>query len=336
MAAMPYAKITSASMVFFGWCLALNLSAAERGAPPMEKIRISFAAFSASYMDQFAAIEKGYYREEGFDVEVIRAGGGVATPALMAEEIHFSTSSGSALSAMVRGAEIRVVYTNLDRPGYQLWSGKPEIRTVKDLIGKQIGIPSRGDTHEISVRLLLKKHRIDPNSVAFTPVGFGGTRLAAIQAGSIDAATLGGGDVGQLKQPRGHLLADIEKEVKFAYTGVAVSNRLLARNPELVERFLRGAIKGREYARRHKEPTLAFIQKYNKTKREFNEQDYDSTLPVMTPEGWVPEEDLKEDILVRAELVALSNPPEVKRLFDYSLVKKIYAELKAKGWTPAP
>ena len=91
------------------------------------KVRFSVAAVTASYMDEFVAIEKGYHRAEGLTVEMIRAGGGIATQALMAGDLHFSTSAGSALSAMLRGAEIKVVYTNIDRPGYQLWSGNADI-----------------------------------------------------------------------------------------------------------------------------------------------------------------------------------------------------------------
>ena len=122
-----------------------------------EKVRFSVAAVTGSYMDEFVAIEKGYHRDEGLSVEMIRAGGGIATQALIAGDLHFSTSAGSALSAMLRGAEVKVIYTNIDRPGYQLWSGQPEIRTLKDIVGKKVGVTSRGDTQELSVRLLLRR-----------------------------------------------------------------------------------------------------------------------------------------------------------------------------------
>jgi hypothetical protein len=74
-----------------------------------EKVRFSVAAVTGSYMDEFVAIEKGYHRDEGLSVEMIRAGGGIATQALIAGDLHFSTSAGSALSAMLRGAEVKVI-----------------------------------------------------------------------------------------------------------------------------------------------------------------------------------------------------------------------------------
>ena len=45
-----------------------------------ESIRVSYATLSPAYMDHIVAMDKGYLKEEGLNVEVIRAPGGVATP----------------------------------------------------------------------------------------------------------------------------------------------------------------------------------------------------------------------------------------------------------------
>jgi TRAP-type uncharacterized transport system substrate-binding protein len=147
--AMQTNKLLVVALVFL--CASLLTGKVARDARAEDKVRFSVAAVTGSYMDEFVAIEKGYHRDEGLTVEMIRAGGGIATQALIAGDLHFSTSAGSALSAMLRGAEIKVVYTNIDRPGYQVWSGQPEIKSLKDLIGKKIGVTSRGDTQELSV-----------------------------------------------------------------------------------------------------------------------------------------------------------------------------------------
>ena len=309
---------------------AQGVSAAE------EKVRFSVAAITGSYMDEFVAIEEGYHREEGLSVEMIRAGGGIATQALLAGDLHFSTSAGSALSATLRGAEIKVIYTNIDRPGYQLWSGQSDIKQLKDLRGKRVGVTSRGDTQELSVRLLLHKYGIDANSVAYVPVGFGAQRLAALQVGSVDAVPLGAGDFAQLKQPKGHMLGDTEKEIRFAYVGLAMASKLIARQPELVEKFLRSVIKGREYARRYRDQTITILGKYTQRKREFNEVDYDSTVPVLTAEGSIGDEVIQEDVAMRAELVNVPAPSDYRKFFDYSIVRKVYRELKSTGWKPMP
>ena len=56
----------------------------------------------------------------------------------------------------------------------------------------------------------------------------------------------------------------------------------------------------------------------------------------MTAEGSVSDEILREEIATRAELTKMVNPPDKEKLFDYSVVKKVYADLKASGWQPKP
>ena len=108
----------------------------------------------------------------------------------------------------------------------------------------------------------------------------------------------------------------------------------MTENRSLVERFLTAAIKGREYARRFKEQTLTVVAKYDKSPRAGIELDYDATVSSMTAEGSVTDDVLRDEIATRAELTKMANPPDKDKLFDYSLVKKIYAELKASRWQP--
>jgi NitT/TauT family transport system substrate-binding protein len=315
-------------------------SAAATPAPAapreLRRVRVGMTSYGASYMDELAAQAKGYFREEGLDVEFLIAGGGVTTPALIAGELQFTTSASSALTSMLQGAELRVVYTSLDRASYQLWSSTPDVRTMQDLVGKRVGIQSRGDTHEIVVRLLLRRYGMDPNGVVYVATGSGAARISAIEAGAVDAATLAPRDFAQLSQPRGHMLADVERELTLVYTGVATSARLLAQEPELVASFLRGVVKGREYARRYREPTIDILEQFSPDGREVIELDYDTNVRTFTEEGWVADDVLRAEVATRAELVGATSPPAPADLFDYSLIKRAYAELRASGWQPTP
>jgi ABC-type nitrate/sulfonate/bicarbonate transport system substrate-binding protein len=74
-----------------------------------ETLRVSFASFGVIYYPHFVANEVGYYRDEGLNVEVIAMPGGLATQALVAGDLHFSTSSGSSLNASLRGIKLKVI-----------------------------------------------------------------------------------------------------------------------------------------------------------------------------------------------------------------------------------
>ena len=313
------------SVLFCSFCV---------GAAFAEEISVSYPSFNPYYMDHLVAIDKGYVRQEGLNVEIVKAGGGTATQALLAGRLHFSSSAGSALSAGVRGGAVKIVYTNLSRVAYSLVSNKPEIKTLQDLIGKKIAINTFGDTGHLATLLLLKQHRIDSKAVLFVAVR-SEARFPAFVSGSVDAAPLTARDIGQVGPLKGHMLADMAKEVQMVWNGVAVADKFLAENPLRVERFLRAVAKGREFARRYKEPTIAIVAKYNSSAPDALAQDYDAALASMTPEGSVPDEVLKAEVAARAEMTKVAKPPDAATLFDYSLIKQIYAELK-RGWKPTP
>jgi ABC-type nitrate/sulfonate/bicarbonate transport system substrate-binding protein len=299
-----------------------------------DTIRVSYATLSAAYMDHICAMDKGYLREEGLNVEVIRAPGGVATPGLLSGQFQFSSSASSSLSAAVRGGPVKVVYTNLSRPSYTLVSLKPEISSAKDLVGKKIAINSFGDTGHLATILYLKKMGINPSSVLFIAVGRNEVRFPALRSGAIDATPVVPRDMVALGQQKHTVLADLGKEIQLVWNGVATSNKLLAENPRLVERFLRALAKGREYARRYRDETISFISKRDPSTLEAIKVDYEVTKASMTDDGSLPDDVIKEEAATRAELTKISKPPNISELFDYSITRRNYAQLKAAGWQP--
>jgi NitT/TauT family transport system substrate-binding protein len=307
--------------------------------PPVEHIKVSFAADSAIYAPHFIALEKGYYREEGIEMETVRAGGGAATPALISGEIHYSTSAATSLSAMLKGAPLKVIYTNSDRSFDELWTTTDGIRTLQDLVGKSVGIQTRGDTMEIEARLMFLKHGIDPNSVTYSALGVGNQRLAALEAGVISSAVLAIPDAVLLKETaaasRAYRVADFRNEIQMLYTGLATNDQELREHRDRAKRFLRGTVKGREYFKLFKDETLAILDKQTGNPRPANEADYDVTLPALTEDGSMPIEVQRQDAIVRAQVNDVDQVPPVEQMYDYTLIKETYQELQAANWKPS-
>ena len=147
-------------------------------------MKVSYPALSASIAPLMIAIDKGYYAAEGLDIEMIKVGGGVSTPALIAGEVPYTTSSGSAISAIIGGAPLKVIYTTEDRPGYELWTVSPDIKSVNDIKGKAVAIQTRGDTNEIAMSIFLKSHGLPANAVSYLASGSEENKLAAMQSGA--------------------------------------------------------------------------------------------------------------------------------------------------------
>ena len=302
--------------------------------PKLENVRVSFASFGAIYYPHFIAKELGFYQDEGMNIEIIAMPGGLATQALVAGDLHFSTSSGSSLTASLRGIKLKVVYVNLDRPLYRLWSWRDEIRKVTDLRGRGIGVASRGDTMEGAVNLLLRKHAMDPvRDVIWIALGTGG-RLTSLLTRNVDSAVLGFSD-SHLLQTRNHPvheIANIGKEIKMLYTGLATTEELLVKRPELLRRFLRATVKGREYLKPYKSQSLALGKKYDRAPDDVRSANYDATMEMMTADGTEDLETQKSDIDIGRRALGIQKEIAPQEVFDFRLVREVYKELREAGF----
>ena len=113
-------------------------------------VRIALAARSTTTMPFFVARERGFFREEGLEAELILMQAIQTIQATLGKSTHFASATGSAVSAAVRGAEIKVVLAVTDRPSFDLIV-QPNITSVQQLRGKKIGTGGIGSLAEILV-----------------------------------------------------------------------------------------------------------------------------------------------------------------------------------------
>lgn len=319
----------------------LLLAAAMAGARAADTVRVTVPVFSEiDYAPFYLGTDKGYYAAEGIAVELVGAGGGVATPALISGDVQFSGSPSAAISAILKGAPLKIIYVMRDRPPYELWASDPAIKTLAELKGKQVGVVSRGDTHENAVRLLLMAQGIDPNAVAFTALGFGTGRVAALNAGALPAASLTVEDIEQLKHtPNLHRLADTGHEVQMLVGGIAVNDRMLKADRPLGLRFMRALLKGERYMRANEGGTITAMLTHNPNlPRDTVEKLYRELVPTNTADGTLPPAVQQQMLDLYAGILGLPKDKErpIADAFDFSLLAEANATLDAAGWKPAP
>src|ERR1043166_6644560 len=121
---------------------------------------MAVATFSQSVLPMVVAQEKGYYREEDLDVELILMTAAVANMALLGGNLDFISSGPSAVGAIARGAPLKCVFLCFNRPMHWLYA-RPEIREVKALKGKKIGVSAIGASTQFLVQEILKRHGLD-------------------------------------------------------------------------------------------------------------------------------------------------------------------------------
>ena len=132
-------------------------------ADKLTQVRMGLAARSTTSMPFFVAKERGFFREEGLDVELIVMQAIQTIQATMGKSLQFASATGSAVSAAVNGADIKVILAVTDRPSFDL-SAQPSIiggsMVMKMLPAMKSGTTAFSSTAPIANRSLPKSFAV--------------------------------------------------------------------------------------------------------------------------------------------------------------------------------
>ncbi|MFT0875965.1 ABC transporter substrate-binding protein [Rhodopseudomonas sp. G2_2311] len=147
------------------------------------------------YLPTVLAKQLGEYDKAGLSVELVDLkGGSDALKAVLggsADVVSGYFDHTVNLAAKKQEMQSFVVYDRY--PGLVLAvspAHTAEIKSIKDLAGKKVGVSAPGSSTDFFLKYQLKKNGIDPNNVSVVGVGLGATAVAAMQQGQIDAAVM--------------------------------------------------------------------------------------------------------------------------------------------------
>ena len=307
--------------------LALPLfSAPARGA---DRMRIALPGNSMGYLPLIVAIHRGFFKEEGLDLELIRLVPTVAHNALLLNEVQYHGLADSGLRLAARGAPLKAIFYGADRPMYYL-VGKKELRTVAELRGKKIGVSTFGGTSDLSARLLLKQHGIDEKNTTLLQFGSEGTRVGALKAGAADAIIVPVPAVAILKQEGYNELAFVGDAVEFASNGYTTTEKRIKENTQEVKKVVRSIYRGLRFAKDNPEETIKVIEKEWKIKADVARGSYDAIIKALNEDGIIGEKQLSIhfDLIRRTEKDIGEIP--VDKVVDFRLLREVRRELSGK------
>ena len=158
--------------------------------PQLKKIRFSTTSIAVTELQFRIAHLKGFYREEGLELETLLIRGSVGMQALIGGSVDYASAAGSIIAAAVRGAPVRLVLIVNSKPQFDL-VGRPEIKSVQQLKGKVIGISSRGGAVDLLTQLILTHHGVTPNKdTTLIVIGTPEELATALRTGHIAACLL--------------------------------------------------------------------------------------------------------------------------------------------------
>ena len=143
------------------------------GAQPMQKVTFALNWFAVGdHAAYWVALDKGYYKARGLDVELQNSkgsGDSIAKVDTGRADIGLADSA-VVIAAVGRGAKVKVVGMVFDKTPLNVWSWKDApITRPKDLEGKTIGAPP-GDGQRQVFPAFAKLHGIDQSKVTWVNV----------------------------------------------------------------------------------------------------------------------------------------------------------------------
>ena len=321
--------------VFFCLLVILGLLTNGESKGETRKVFVSVPCPCTGFFPFYLANEKGYYAQEGLHVDVVVMSGVLGVQALLGREVQVHTGTGSGLSAGVRGAPVRVIFSTLG-PMILWLHSKPEIRSIKELKGKKVAIASAGGATSFLTEQLLERHGLKGRrDVTLLSLGRPSTRYAALASGTVDAAVTTAGFLFRAEKAGFRRLASYAKEGFVNLAGsIVVTEQFLKSEPVLLEKFVRATLKALLYARSNRTGTIPVLAKMAQADQATGARLYDIFLPGMTKDGTADREMQKKQMEPILHLQKIKEPPPLEKYFDYSLTRKALAELKAKGWKP--
>ncbi|QXJ22554.1 ABC transporter substrate-binding protein [Actinomadura graeca] len=220
----------------------------------------------------FLAQEKGFFREEGLDVEISTdvSNPANAVPAVLSGDLDLITSNSVTFLQAV-GKRLPVTFVSAvssNSPEYTGTYVKKDspIRTIKDLAGKKVGLLALGGIQHVAYLKAAKDSGIDPGSVTFVELPIQNT-VSALESGKVDAAgliepfiTIGGSGLRRIASGLDEGLGP-----QTLVTGMMTSNKFVKANPDAAGGFARAMARAETYCADHPGDVRATLGKVSKT-----------------------------------------------------------------------
>jgi NitT/TauT family transport system substrate-binding protein len=203
---------------------------------------IQFAPF-------YVAIEKGYFKDAGIEIEMDYAFETDGVKLVGAGELPFAVVSGEqVLLARAQGVPVTYVAAWYQQyPISVIAKSDTGVKTIQDLKGKTIGLPGLFGANYIGLRALLFSAGLKESDVKLEEIGFNQVELFAAGKQNIVVGYAANEPIQLKAQGIDVTELRVADAVQLAANGILASEKVIAENPKLVSAFVEAFLKGLKY-----------------------------------------------------------------------------------------
>ena len=302
-------------------CLQVALSLClPKSVVALEEIFASYAGPTVTFLPAEVARQRGFMREQNLDIKFLLTRSEVDRAALASGNVDYTLRAGSSFVSAARGLPVKIVFLGTMRPFWGLVV-RPEIKSVTELKGKSLGVPGLAGSQQISAKFILKHYGMDPDKDVIYRVVDTGTRIAAMQSGSIDSSMMDYGEAFRAKKAGLKFLVNAAELHGLLAGGVAVNIKKLKEQPDQVLRMLKAMTRALKYIQENPEGTQQVMMNWLKLDREMAADIYQMAKNNYTKNGMVEESMLNSLVTTMLAEAGIKNVAPTQ-LVDFTLLQQ--------------
>lgn len=246
---------------------ALILSACGLGsANNLRRVRLPLGYIpNVQFAPLYVAVEKGYFREAGIQVEFDYSFETDAVALVGADELQFAVVSGEQV-LLARAQGLPVVYAAAWYQQYPVSvvakADQALLQSPADLRGKTIGLPGLYGANYIALRALLHEGGLSEADVTLDSIGY--TQVEALATDRDQAVSVYTANEPVQLRAQGYELSELRVAdyVQLASNGLITNEKTIQENPQLVRRMVTALLKGIQAAMDDPDEAYEISQKY--------------------------------------------------------------------------
>ncbi len=243
--------------------------AADAGAShPLKKVVIAYSGISPSQAPAWMAYESGIFRKYGLDAQLIfvESGSRTVQTLISGDVVAAQVAGTSVLQSNLKGSGVVMIAGFLNTMDYKLIVAR-DITRPDQLKGKAVAVSRIGSSSDFATRYALEKYGLIPDKdVTILQIGSQPARFSALESGKIQGVMIAIPLTAKATKMGLNTLADLQMlGLEYQHTGLAVTQKLIKTQPELVRNLLKAFVEGIYYMKTHRKEALTILAKYLKT-----------------------------------------------------------------------
>jgi ABC-type nitrate/sulfonate/bicarbonate transport system substrate-binding protein len=255
-----------------------------------------------------------------------------AIAALVAGELDFSSTTGAATSAIMRGLPLRRYFYVQAEPAHALLA-QPEIKSVQELNGKIIGVTALTDAVGMSTTVILKNNNIDLARTTQLAMGVTDNAIKALTSRKIAATLLAPPYAEELEAKGYNKLAEARAYAPLSFIGLVSSTEAVKKNPLKAQAMIGGLYRTMTYIHNpaNRSEVIQYIARYHSIDLALAEKAFATQMQSYSKDGTKPRKAVEREIEIYRETLKITKAFTPDDLEDMSLLKKVQEVASGQG-----